>query len=144
MIDVQTLINQLAKFPRGARVLPVNDNLLVMLKSNTGVIHLPNKGRQRKLDMGDFAGWTDMVTEPDSRIYAWLATCPEQALDLAVAAVLNLYMEDGEPWLGNEGDFPSGADYVNTMTEAMESCGLYPLINKLQNEADAALGISDA
>jgi hypothetical protein len=73
---------------------------------------------------------------PAARIRAWLATHPEQAQDLAVAAVLNLYMEDGEEWLQTDADFPSGADYIDEMTADMERVGLKPLIQELQDEAD--------
>jgi hypothetical protein len=136
MITVQDLINQLAKFPRGAKVCLVDDKIVVMLRGYTGSIHCPSKGRQRKLDMGEFAGWTDMFTEPDARIRGFLLVCPEQAQDLAAAAVLNLYMADDEPWLNSYGDFPSGCDYIDSMTTAMDRVGLAPLIQELQDEAD--------
>jgi hypothetical protein len=41
-------------------------------------------------------------------------------------------------WLSlqTDADFPSGADYIDEMTNAMERVGLKPLIQELQDEAD--------
>jgi hypothetical protein len=74
------------------------------------------------------------------RIVAWLADHPEEAQDIAFAAICGLYLGyDANTALPEgEGSYPrgSGSDYVDEVGLSLEAAGLMPLIQELQAEVE--------
>lgn len=65
---------------------------------------------------------------PQQQIEAWLIENPPEAFIIAKHAVLPLLLDDSGNWIG-DADFPSGADYIDSMTGVIDVCGLYAHIN---------------
>lgn len=90
---------------------------------NPSSVHLGTYPPQRPAD--DF-----------DRIALWLRQNPTRALYIAHGAVMRLF-GDGEGNMLSFDDctFPSGADYMDCMLDAIEQAGMMPLINQLQQVA---------
>jgi len=74
---------------------------------------------------------------PHSHVHKWLREHPDATLQFASEVIDALY-DDGEGrYLGHDDAFPSGADYIDRVAEAISRAGLRPLITSLQDEADA-------
>lgn len=142
MITTAHLIEQLSKFPQGARVSVVDDYLVIFKPGEcplfAGSIHCPDKGRPRKTKLGSWKGWMDRVfTTAGGRIQRFLLEDPAAARYIAFAAVSGLYLdEDEETALPEHYCYPrgSGSDYVDHVGAAINANQLNPLIEELQAE----------
>lgn len=144
MITTTRLIEQLSKFPQGARVSVVDDFLVIIKPGEcplfAGSIHCPDKGRPRKTKMGSWKGWMDNVfSSAGGRIHRFLLEDPAAARCIAFAAVAGLYLaDDEEAALPEHECYPRGSscDYVDHVGESIEACGMMPLINVVQREVE--------
>jgi hypothetical protein len=64
-------------------------------------------------------------------IIRWLIEHPEDALTIAASTVTPLLLDEEGNWIGDS-DFPSGADYIDHVCDAIEVTGLHRYINQLQ------------
>jgi hypothetical protein len=146
MVTTTHLIEQLSKFPQGARVSVVDDCLVIIKPGEcplfAGSIHCPDKGRARSTKMGGWKGWMDRVfNTAGGRIQRFLLERPAAARCIAFSAVAGLYLdEDEETALPEHGGYPrgSGSDYVDHVGEAVVANDLLPLIEELQKEVEDA------
>ena len=65
------------------------------------------------------------------KIVRWLIEHQEETLTIATTAVKPLLLDEEGDWIG-ETDFPSGADYIDHVLDAVESPGLLRYTDKLQ------------
>lgn len=145
MVTTTHLIEQLSKFPQGARVSIVDDCLVIIKPGEcplfAGSIHCPDKGRPRKTKLGGWKGWMDSVFHTaGGRIQRFLLERPAAARCIAFSAVAGLYLdEDDETALPEHECFPRGAgsDYVDHVGDSVVANDLFPLIEKLQEEVEA-------
>lgn len=146
MITTNQLIEQLSKFPQGARVSIVDDCLVIIKPGEcplfAGSIHCPDKGRPRVTKLGGWKGWMDnMFHTAGGRIQRFLLERPDAARCIAFSAVSGLYLgEDDDTILPEDCSYPrgSGADYVDHVGEAVDHNDLMPLIRELQEAAEDA------
>lgn len=144
MITTTRLIEQLSKFPQGARVEAVEGTLFIHHPKKDalpGVIDCPRKGRAEATKMGQWESWMDNVFyTAGGRIHRALLEDPSAARSIAFAAVAGLYLEeDEETALPEHASYPrgSGSDYVDCVGVAIEMNHLSPLIAELQSEVEA-------
>jgi hypothetical protein len=144
MITTTHLIEQLSKFPQGARVEVLHGLVFVHHPKKTGsqhgVIDCPQKGRAAVTRLGSWKGWMDSVFHTaGGRIQRFLLEKPTAARSIAFSAVEGLYLdEDGETALPEHDCYPrgSGSDYVDQVGAAINGNGLNPLIESLQKEVE--------
>ncbi len=137
MITTTKLIEQLSKFPQGARVKLVGDFAIIFGPGGVepGYIHCPPKGRPQRLKMGGWRGWMDSVFHTaGGRIQRFLLEKPAEARAIAFAAIAGLYLgEDEDAALPEDSCYPRGAgsDYVDEVGRALECSGIMHLIGTL-------------
>lgn len=142
MITTTHLIEQLSKFPQGARVSIVDDCLVIIKPGEcplfAGSIHCPDKGRPRTTKMGGWKGWMDSVFHTaGGRIQRFLLEDPVAARSIAFSAVSGLYLDDDDETALDEWNcYPrgSGSAYVDHVGESIEANSMMPLINAVQKE----------
>jgi hypothetical protein len=69
-----------------------------------------------------------------AQIGQWLDTHPKEAAHIARHAVLGLWCGNGDSdpeTIDLEADFPSGADYISHVSEAIEATGCFALITEI-------------
>lgn len=146
MVTTSHLIEQLSKFPQGAKVEIVDDWLVIHKPSDdsleAGAVHCPHrhKKRARATRMGGWKGWMDRVFyTAGGRIQRALLEDPHAARSIAFAAIAGLYLEEDEDTaLPEHQSYPrgSGSAYVDCVGEAIQAAELFPLIQELQAEVD--------
>ena len=147
MITTDKLIQELYKFPSGARLIAQHDQLLVTPKTtrygniNYGVISVPARGPAKKTALGHFKDWQKGVLDTDDggRILLWLREHPKEAVEIAFAAISGLYLDHRDEYaLPEDHSYPrgSGSDYVDHVGSALEAAGIMPLIRTLQEAAE--------
>ena len=141
MITTTHLIEQLSKFPQGARIEIREDFLVIQPPAKgecPGVIDVPAKGRPKATRLGGWKGWMDNVFHTaGGRIQRFLLERPAAARCIAFSAVAGLYLEeDEETALHEDNSYPrgDGADYVDEVGAAIVANGLQPLIEELLAE----------
>jgi hypothetical protein len=145
MITTDKLIEELYKFPSGAKVQAQNGQLLVhplpLYQGDMGVVDMPLRTRPRKTNLGGFKGWQDAVFNTDGgRIQRWLRANPVEARNIAFAAIAGLYLDDDDETARPADDsYPrgSGSDYVDHVGAAVPS-ELFEIIKVMQEAAENA------
>jgi hypothetical protein len=66
------------------------------------------------------------------QISQWLESHPEAAIDIACSAVTGLWLHlDQAEHIDLEADFPSGADYIDHVSDAIEISGCKDAIDEI-------------
>ena len=145
MIFVSELVKALLKFPSAAMVDPpyilriasADDDLVGRI-----ITHGQDAPEPTEVDNCEFEGWGD---PPDptagDRIRSFLTRNPDKAHDIAFAALAGLYLseDDDDTALRESESYPrcDGSEYVDIVGRAVEAAGMQPLIEELQEEAEA-------